>query len=972
MKSWTKPTNEMIDNTLAALKKMTARKYFFTRLENPLWLAPLERRDYFKYPPKTLRFDDGTIQYPYWPEIQYLKNVCSHLPDEVVRILTELPDTDNPVVYDVILDIALELPGEYSIRLKDKIHEYLKMEHRLQSPKFTNLLVYWTKENQATTALEVIENLVKFRPDPQSEEKQKQREENPLDFSTTFYPSPLFDSGIYSNIMTQGVFLVADSKPYKVACLLINILTDMMYLRTHRMEYNKEADLSEIWCPRLHELDDDIKDPERVLVLTVIYSCEKVYEKSPNAITELDELLRKPHWKVFKRIRQHLYAKFPSDKTKHWIREIILERKDYDQVQFFYEFYQMIQNACQHFGEDLLTIEERLSIFSAIYSGPSKEEFRTLLGEEYTEESYQKRQEYFHRYQFTPFASVLFGKYQTHFQELEENADEPISDDNFLPYKTESGFVSICSPLSPEELGNLTDEELLTYINEWEKIDNLSKQDAFVEMNIEGLANAFQTVFKELINPDPNRLKFWMENRNQIKRPIYIRMMINAFEALIKEKKFDQLSEWLTFCEWVLSHPIREHEVEYRQGDESSENKNWSNAHRTVCDFIGVCVEKEVDIPITHCKQLAKILEILCTQYDWNLDENNPVIINRRDPLIEGINNTRSLALEKLIKFGCWLRRHEPNCDPHEVTSLLEDRISSDTSRPLTTPEYAILGMYYPTLCSFNENWAIQHKSDIFPQVHNKRQEWSAAFSTYVLYNTENRRMYEILKSEFVFALQHLPDFNHNDLNTRQPIDVFSERIFTYYLWDLFSLNGQESLLDEFYKQTENNPEIWSNLFNIIGQRLSNTGKDLEPRMVDRIKEFFEWRLEVKEPLELRNFTRWLLSECLEVEWRLKAYSRILNVCDVKEWEIYLKELCQMLHIHTDLVVECFAKLTDRIHRNIYIQTEEAKNILRAGFLSKDRVVYKNAERALNNLLGADKMEFMDLAIGREKAETEG
>ena len=75
-----------------------------------------------------------------------------------------------------------------------------------------------------------------------------------------------------------------------------------------------------------------------------------------------------------------------------------------------------------------------------------------------------------------------------------------------------------------------------------------------------------------------------------------------------------------------------------------------------------------------------------------------------------------------------------------------------------------------------------------------------------------------------------------------------------------------------------------------------------------------------------------------------------------------------MLPKHTAEVVECFLKLTDGIHnKNIYIQTEEAKTILKAGLHSSDTIVHENAERALNNLLRADKLEFMNLAISNDK-----
>ena len=73
----------------------------------------------------------------------------------------------------------------------------------------------------------------------------------------------------------------------------------------------------------------------------------------------------------------------------------------------------------------------------------------------------EERQHYFHRRQFAPFASVLFGKYKTYFQKLEKDADDPISDEDYIHHLYQrSGWVSNRSPYSPEELANLTDEDL--------------------------------------------------------------------------------------------------------------------------------------------------------------------------------------------------------------------------------------------------------------------------------------------------------------------------------------------------------------------------------------------------------------------------------------------------------------------------------------------------------------------------------
>ena len=498
-----------------------------------------------------------------------------------------------------------------------------------------------------------------------------------------------------------------------------------------------------------------------------------MFEKSPDAVEVLDKLLRKQHWKVFKRLRHHLYALHPNEQTIPWIRELILAHEDYSLWEHHYEFQQMIRSACEHFGETLLTKVERTRIFDAIFEGPSEENYRHWvvgwLGEEFTEERFQERRERFHLSQFTPFASVLFGKYATRYEELKDKAKEPISDDHYLSSKVTVGSVSNRSPRTPEQLANLTDEELLTFINDWKEMDERPEGNSFVRIDIKALANAFQTFFRESIIPDADRLKFWIDNRERIERPIYVRAIINAMQVHVKDKNFGQLNEWLTFSEWILSHPDREHDRDYKQGDESRENQNWTNARRAVGDFIGVCLEKDVDVPITAREKLAKILEMLCTQYDWNLDEGNPDKLYRNDPLTEGINNTRSRALEDLVKFGFWLRRHEPQCKTPEVTTLLAKRFSSETGYLLTPPEYAILGENYLSIYNFNKKWAIEHKSDFFPQAENKRQEWYTAFSGFVLCNGAVKEIFEILEDDFNFALQHLSDFKKHDLVSRPP-----------------------------------------------------------------------------------------------------------------------------------------------------------------------------------------------------------
>ena len=984
MKSWKKPTNEMIDKALRSAKKGTARKYFFSELKNPLWIQPLVERDCFQSPPGVVRFDDGYIQFPSWPQLQYLKNVSRDIPDEVINLVLGLPKVDNPSVYNDILEIALQLQGEQSVQLKPKILEYTEIIFEfsdvdlwLWAHRYADLLAYWTSENQTSAALELSKILVEFAPDPQSKAKEKRRRKNTTDFGT-FYetslePSPRIGSSGYREIISQGVRPLAEKDPYQVARLLIDATTNMIRLRTHREELDQKIDSSEIWYERLDGLDTDYEDPDKTLVHTLIFACKQVYEKSPDSVVDLDTVLRNQQWKVFKRLRQHLYAQYPNEQTKPWIRELILGHEGYHLWEHRYEFQRMIRSACKHLGASLLTKVERTQIFDAIRSGPSKANYQAWvvewLGQEFTEERFQQRQRGFHRKQFRPFEPLLFGKYATYFRELEDKAADPISDENYPPIKTKGGYVSTRSPRSSEDLTAFTDEGLLSYINDWESNDFIPEGDSFVEINIEGLAEAFQTVFKDTIIPDVNKLRFWMENRDMIQRPIYVRMMVNVMQEDIKEKNLEKLNEWLTFSEWVLSHPDQGYEGDDSlgiQGDESRTRPNWYNSRRSVVGFIEVCLE--TNIPVFARGQLAKLLKMLCIQFDSWLDRDKRVFLDQNDLYAEGINNTRSRALETLVRFGFWLRRHDSASELPEMTTILEKRFAPETEYPLTLPEHAVLGKNYNQIFSLNEAWTIEHKSDFFPQ--DTLPAWLVAFSSFVGYNHPFKPTFEILRDDFDFALQHLTDFKKRDAPGKELIDSLGQHLFHYYLWETYLLresvgkNDRCAPLEQFYQRTDEDREHWANLFNYVGRTLRSTSEHLDKNLKDKIIAFFDWRFEVGEPRELQQFTFWLETKCLNAGWRLDTYSKILDVCKSDGVSIarQVQTLCELLPDYTAKVLECFAKLTDRSgDNNIYIQTEEAKTLLKAGLENSDESVRQNAERAHDNLLREGRFDLLDL-----------
>ena len=947
-------------------------RYFFFNAKEPVWLPHLEASGLFENLPEVEPTDDEGFKIPDWPPSSYLARVVESAPDRerVFHILESLPKSTNPRVLAPIVAIVLKSGDANDLcRFSEKILDFI--EHvRWDHNKIIQLVNKLSLMNSNLGGLSesVLLKVIEFRPDQQTEDKRARREANPDDWSTSLEPSPRYHASEYEEILEKGVRPLSEREPFQVARILIDAVATMIRLGFHRDELEEigSNDNSTIWCQRVNVTSKDYGESREYLVHSLTFACEKVYDKSPESVAALDQALRNQRWDVFMRIRQHLYALHPNEQTKPWIRELILAHNDYGKWQYQFEFQRMIRLACENFSAYLLTTTEMTQIFEAILKGPSEQAFRDRRGDSFSEEAFNQRKRYFHRIQLRPFERILFGTYVDYYPDLTSAEEKPVTDDSYPPYKSEGarGIVEI-GPKSAEQLAKMSDKEILSYLNEWENVHR-DPDNWWVEINFEGLARAFQTTFKERILPDEARLSFWSKNRKHIKRPIYVRAMVSAMHERVTSRQFDVLDKCFNFCEWVLTHSDRLKEKGVNPVSGWREDLGWPGSRRAVGDFVGTCLEENINVPVSAREGLFSLLDKLCTQYDKQLDDHEPVLLSRDDHLTEAINNTRSRTLEDLVDFGYWVRRQLENdqADTPEVFTILEKRLGSGCERALTLPEYALLGLHFGRICGLNRRWATQNKSNFFPQ--ESFMSWKVAFGNFLKYNRPYRLAFDILQDDITFALENIENFQTGGNGTTNLADTLGEHLFTYYLWNVFPLTGEGSLLERFYKKTQDHKERWAQLFDFVGRTLKNSGKQLREDLKERIIRFFEWRLEKKEPSELRKFTFWLEAECLDAEWRLKSYSMILDVCESVDIGISIQvgALRGMLQDHTAMVVECFAKLVDRTVQNDstnYIETDNARTILQAGQESDDAAVRQNAEQARENLLRRGHFDLLDV-----------
>ncbi len=952
-----------IDHLFSLINRRGANcKYFFETADDPRWIERLDGKGYFKNPRATEDLDNGYRHAPPWWPILYLKKVAKQAPERVVDIIAGFKNIDNPIILGEILSIAIELDDiTLSLRLKSLVMEYLECadQWRLQEDPIINVLNKWGtgQEEDFNAACDIIKYVIAFQPDPDADKKRADYENNATDLSTILLPSPRLDSWQYQRVLEEGIRPVADHNPYPVAGILTKATKWMIY-KTHHQASDCDQDYSEIWCRRLGA-NSDHPDDDECLVQTLVYACGQVYNKAPHQlIKSLDGELREQPWRLFKRIRQHLYASNLSKQTLPWIRDEILGHDDYAEYEHHYEFQLMIRKGCEHFQDKLLSEKEQKEIFEAIRSGPSREHFSESMGEQDNDKVFKKRQDYFHRKQLRPFTALLRGDLKEHFDALERaNPADVINDDSYLRISDVTvGTVEHNSPQSLAELENFSDEGLLDYLNDWDK-SRLDKDNSLNEVNISGLAGVFKLLFKDRIVPDAERLDFWLANRESITRPIYITTILEAITALIEESNFNNLGRWIEFCAWVLSHPDEVPlEGQPASSEESSDYPDWIHSRRAVLSFINACLDKKTNVPIDARDGLANLLKQLCNQSDWRLDLDCPALTNCEDLVQEGVNNIRSKALYSLVEFGFWIRRQLPEDPVPEVTNILTNRLMKDAVIPLTRPEQAILGRHFENLCILNQDWVIQQREALFPPF-NTANGWDV-FGSYILfYNRPVKLVFDILQKEFKDSVENLESLLDKGSCGGMIIERLGVYLFSAYYWESYPLQGDNSLLERFYYKTKRNPIYWRSLFDKVGRSLRNR-RELDKSETNRIKGFFTWRLKTGNLLELEAFTYWLEAECLDPVWRLQSYSKVLDLIQGNDFEFssQLDSLNQLLSNHLELVVECFAKMTDSLFHRKQTRAgdylaKNATDILNKGLNCQNSKVKNNAKRAQDNLL---------------------
>ena len=172
-------------------------------------------------------------------------------PDDVLAVLLELPPISNVTIQRQMLEIACQLPGPLSAKLKEALLSVGKDDIHFLSYNYLDLLTHWVTQDQVEPALELADGLLRF----ESALQFGYRHSTPV--------RPRLDEWLYRQVIERAIFPLTEKHPDAVVQLLLDVTDEMIILTqlTQLQEAKGGEDHSEIWCRRLDNVDDGLDEP---------------------------------------------------------------------------------------------------------------------------------------------------------------------------------------------------------------------------------------------------------------------------------------------------------------------------------------------------------------------------------------------------------------------------------------------------------------------------------------------------------------------------------------------------------------------------------------------------------------------------------------------------------------------------------------------------------------------------------------
>ncbi|MBL8762358.1 MAG: hypothetical protein JNL50_13765 [Phycisphaerae bacterium] len=895
MPSFVPPTPDQVDEVVARLASPQLARYFFSKLENPLWIRALHDRGVFGDPPEVQETHAGTISFPQWPQSQYLARMASVAADDVVEILAAI-QTDNPSVNADILDAARAVP------LKDQKKPLTKCvcaaidrsKYWIHTTDAVELAILLARSGERGAGLDLAERLfARALREAHSPHK---------GYCTVDELAPL-------------VPVFAEMLPSVLLPKLCEWL--MAAIESHRnFSAATGMDYSYIWRPAIEDHEDNNDaDAASATITLVRQGFEAAIAGGTTTLESALELLAaRPH-SAFRRLGIHLISAF-GDRMPSLVSQALLSERCFDDFEAKHEYAVLLRRRFS-----CLTEDQKQQWLARVDAGPDMEGYteamRTNSGREPTDADRQARVDWWRFERLYLVRECLEGQRRDFCERmLAERGDPEIAD---VP-----PTWGHASPFSATELDSMSFEEVFNTASNWRPSESQRRRG----VTMEGLASAFEG-FVDRHTVDCANSARLLKGRP----PVLVRRFLHAIGQGVRDGKDIDVDAAIELCSWVVEQPLQVNAPDSNQFEGLVES-HWRWARLEVVQLLEYLCGSQRGVAgaeaLKHKRSaIWTMIEQLCAEpteasivHDASTEDPR-----RTDYLFLGINSPRGRAVNAALEYARWIARslvqvtdgveHLPGGfdTMPEVRSLLESQIQKGKrGREVMSVLGAKLGLVH----WIDPGWFTSKAPDIFRLesigVGGSDCDGWAAWNAFLVWGRPSALLFQALRSQYACAVEQTAKVEPPPGDSRErPCARLAEHLMLLYGWGHIDLSDPASPLHRLMRNGP--PSLREHALAFAGRGLQGE-TDVPPAVIDRLVALWEfcWKHRTLERDQGQSwsaaFGPWFSSRRFAADWSMATLRDVVALSPaVNDASDVVKELASRVASEPGATIEVLCKM---------------------------------------------------------------
>jgi len=866
MKSWKKPTPELLAKAEAQLTQVQFYRRFFEGLKNPEWIVPLREKGWFNSPSAVEHdAERGTIGFRSWAASEYLARMAENAPEIVAETILKIPDTDNFSVHSDFIEAATKLPAALAVKIAEKEAKWVAKQptiFTLLPEKLGALAVHLAKAGETRTALLLVEALLRVTFKPESTDRFRDRAHSKIesyhyrDFLRKFLPDLAPSLGL-PLIESRAKLLHA-------------------YLcETYPKGAETGDDYSYMWRGAIEPHSQNLTTRlENSLVVACRDSAELAVKFGAVSLEQALAVFGRYKWHLFRRIELYLVRRQGGTEI---LNTFATKKNFFEETGVRHEYATLLR---ERSGD--LTAKTIQTIDSWLEAGPDPSRWAQDYSEEHGKEpTPEERRIFMEKWQRRRLAyfgdktpPALAEKYAAVL--AAHAAPEHVD----FPSYISSGWVGKETPKTAEEIKALTDADIIAFLHTWTP----KPTQGFRQDTRSGLGQTLAEAAKS----EPRRFAAIADQFIGLD-PTYIRWLLHAFEEATRKDLKENLDKLLCLCEWVVAQdsllpPPRS----------MDEDPNWTWVRKAAVSFVKAALEKNCFELSARTRIWAVILAV-SSDTDPTPESEAEESKTTSEPEITALNTSRGQAMHAVFQYGLWVRRQNDKLpdgkakaakgflEMPEVRPILESHL-----RPENDPSPGIRSIYgqlFPWILLLDPEWAKSAANNIFPTTKETDRLRKTAWLTYLSFCQPYDTVFEALQEQYAAGILRIGEGSESRRRHGDPDERLGNHLVTFYWRGLVTLKP-ESLFYKFLSAASD--KLRASVIENVGRSLSNTKAAVPKKYLDRILALWDWIAETGPlaaqlgPETAASFGWWFHSDKIPLEWTLprlvKAVERAKSI----------------------------------------------------------------------------------------------